>query len=282
MPLRRFRFLALFAGAFLFPALAQNVHITSSQGKVMVLRGDGAEMVGRSLQSTLVTEDRIVTAEKSQAEVQVDLSNTLQVNPDSEIKVGEVYPGRYQMIVARGGLTWRVWDGSTADAEVRTPSVGARTRELGIYSIGLNGRGETEIAAIEGNIEVFAPAGSQWVSAGQKLVARGPASDPEFRMITGPSRWRKFLSLVSRMDIGSVVSAATSGAGNGAARRPAAASAANPAHSGNTRVKTPESGHPPASGHSHTPAPSSGHSAAPAASHSTSASSSTTSASHSK
>ncbi|HEV2447589.1 MAG TPA: hypothetical protein VGS58_16780, partial [Candidatus Sulfopaludibacter sp.] len=200
-----------------------------------------------------------------------DLSNTLQVSPDSEIKMGEVYPGRYQMIVARGGLTWRVWDGSTADAEVLTPSVGARTREIGIYSIALNGRGETEIAVLEGNIEVFAPAGSQWVSAGQKLMARGPASDPEFRITAGPSRWRRFLSLVSNLDIGSVVNAATSGSGNGV-RRPAVANAANPAHGGNAPVKTPESGHPPATGHAHTPA----------AAHSTSASSSTTSGSHSK
>ncbi|HEV2447552.1 MAG TPA: hypothetical protein VGS58_16590, partial [Candidatus Sulfopaludibacter sp.] len=73
----RLRLLALFASASLVPALAQNVHITSSEGNVLVLRGDGAEMVQRSLQSTLVTEDRIVTAEKSQAEVRVDLSNTL-------------------------------------------------------------------------------------------------------------------------------------------------------------------------------------------------------------
>jgi hypothetical protein len=262
---REFRFLALIGLVFLTPARAQNIHINSTQGSVAVLRGDADQPVQRSLQATLVTGDRIVTGGKSQAEVQIDAANVLHVGPGAEVRLAEVYPGRYQMVLGTGGVTWRVSDGSTADGDVETPSVSVRPREPGQYAIAINDKGETEIVARTGHVEVFAPTGSQWLAAGQKMLARGPASDPEFQMVSRFSKWRKFLAILSNFQVGDIVTsfASNDGGGNSKPR----GQTVNPVHSGNTRVSPPESGHSPAgSGHGHTAPPQ--HTAPASAAHS--------------
>ena len=37
------------------------------------------------------------------------------------------------------------------------------------------------------SVEVFSPKGSEWVNSGEMLVARGPASDPEFQSGAAPT-----------------------------------------------------------------------------------------------
>jgi hypothetical protein len=43
--------------------------------------------------------------------------------------------------------------------------------------------GETEVTVRAGDVEVFTPRGSQWVNAGQTMLARGTSADPEFQMV---------------------------------------------------------------------------------------------------
>jgi hypothetical protein len=251
--MRRLKLLACLGVLFLTPARAQNIHIVSSTGNVAVTRGEGAAATPRSLQSTLVTDDRIVTGEKSAAEVQVDAVHSLQVGAATEVRLGEVYPGHYQMILGKGGVTWRVADASPAVAAVETPSVSVQPREPGVYTIAINAKGETEIVAKEGNVEVFADPGSQWVTAGQKMLARGPRSNPEFQIV-GVSRWKRLLSIISKMQIGGVVSSFN--AGDESSRRADIKhqTTANPVHNGSGLVSPPEAHHPPAaaaSNHEH-------------------------------
>jgi hypothetical protein len=52
----------------------------------------------------------------------------------------------------------------------------------GVYRIAVTAAGESQIVAQEGNVEVFAPAGSAWVVAGRKMLARGPQDNPEFKI----------------------------------------------------------------------------------------------------
>ena len=177
----KFPYVALIATAWL-AARAQEIHILSTQGSVSVVRGDRDNPIPRDLHATLVTGDRIVTGEKSQAEVRVDADNVLHIGPGTEVQLADVYPGRCQMVLAKGRLDWQVWYASAIDSEVLTPSVGARPRQTGLYGFAIDDKGETEIVAKAGNIEVFAPTGSEWVKTGQKMLARGPASEPEFQI----------------------------------------------------------------------------------------------------
>jgi hypothetical protein len=281
---REFWFRTLLGILFLTPANAQNIHINSTHGNVTVLRGGADQPVERSVQATLVTDDRIVTGEKSQAEVRIDAEHVMQVGPGSEIRLGEVYPGHYQMVLEKGGVTWLMLRPSNAEAEVQTPSVSVRPHGPGVYTVALNERGETEIAAKEGVAEVFAPTGSQWIVTGTKMLVRGPASDPEFQIVNRWSKWRRFLTVLSNLQVGAMISSIGSNDDGGRVHQPRTVSA-SPSHGGNRPVAPPESGHSPAGsshgGHSSPPSHSAPAAAAPAA-HSAPASSPAASSSHGK
>ena len=249
------------------PLRAQNIHIVSAKGDVAVSRGEGGQAVARSLQATLVTGDRIVTGEKSQVELALDPANSLRLGPDAGIRLGEVYPGRCQVLLDKGGLIWESLDAGSARIEIQTPSVSVRTDQPGLYAVGVNAKAETEIVTRAGMLEVYAPAGSQWVAPGQRMLARGLPSDPEFR-IGNASRWRRLFTVLSNLQLGAVASSFNSGDGGKEKHRV-------PVHLGSGRGDR-GSGHPsPPAGRGHNDGPS--HSA-PAASRSASAASASHSA----
>jgi hypothetical protein len=244
------------------PVSAQNIHIQSTKGAVSVLRGDANQPVARQLDAALVTDDRIVTGPNSQAEVSVDGANSIQVGADSVVKLADAYPGRSQFILTRGSMTWNVLGVSASETEVVSPSVAVHPRQPGVYSIALNEQGETEITAKDGDLEVWAPTGSQWVSAGQKMLVRGPASDPEFQLVGAVSRWKRLVTFLAKLQIAADV--ATSFASNAGAPAKPRAAEFQKTSGGNTPVRTPEAGHPPSvaghqsqasSGSRSTPAP---------------------------
>lgn len=253
----------------LAPLRAQNIHILSVKGDVAVTRGGGDQTIARSTLATLVTGDRIVTGEKSQVEIELDPSNSLRLGPQVGIRLGDVYPGRCQILLDKGSLTWQAQDAAAVRIEIQTPSVSMRTDQPGLYSVGVNAKAETEIAVREGMLEVYAPTGSQWVGPGQKLMARGLPSDPEFRM-GAISRWRRLFTVLSNLQLGAVASSFDSGDRGRSKEKPRV-----PVHIGNGRSDR-GAGHPsPPAGRGHDSG--SSHSA-PAASHSAAA---TASAAHS-
>ncbi len=253
---------ALVGALAVMPVSAQNIHIQSSKGTVSVLRGGADQPLARQLDARLVTDDRIVTGPKSQAEVSVDQANSIQVGADSVVKLADAYPGRSQFILTKGSMTWNVLGVSPSEAEVVSPSIAVHPRQPGIYSIAVNEQGETEITARDGDLEVWAPTGSQWLNAGQKMLVRGPASDPEFQVVGSVSRWKRLVMFLANLQIAADVATSIASGGGGSAR-PHAATVQKPS-STNTPVRTPEAGHAPSpaghqsrasSGSRSTPAP---------------------------
>ena len=76
---------------------------------------------------------------------------------------------------------------------------------MGTYRISINANGESEITARAGDVEVFTPRGTQWVSAGQTMMARGTAADPEFQMAQAapPDDWDRWSDSRDRPQINS-------------------------------------------------------------------------------
>lgn len=168
--------------------------ISLMNGEVNVRRGDSGEWVAGVINAPLLTDDRIATAPNSRAEVQFDAANMLRLGGNAEIHLTQLEANRYQMELARGTVTFRVLRPSTASVEVDTPSVSVRPSKQGIYRITVSEAGETEVTSRAGEVEVFTPHGSQWVNAGQTMMARGNSSDPEFQIVNaGPvddwDRW---------------------------------------------------------------------------------------------
>ena len=191
------RFLALAGVVFLsvavaVPARAQDpddqkrgvARISLMNGDVTVRRGDSGEWVAGVINAPLLTDDRVATGQNSRAEVQFDASNILRVGGNAEVRLAQLEAGVFHFEIARGTVTYRVLQANGANVELATPSVAIRPAKEGTFRITVNDAGETEITARTGDIEVFTPGGSQWVYAGQTMMAHGNSSDPEFQMVS--------------------------------------------------------------------------------------------------
>jgi hypothetical protein len=209
-----FRFLALagtlwFAAGVFTTARAQDAddlkrgvaRISLINGDVSVRRGDSGDWVAGVINAPLLTDDRIGTGANSRGEVQFDAANMLRFGANTELRLTQLEYGRYQMVLAHGMVTYRVLRPSDANVEIDTPNVSVRPARQGSYRIAVNEAGETEVTARVGDVEVFTPTGSQWVRAGQSLMARGTASDPEFQVVAanGADDWDRWCDNRDRM-----------------------------------------------------------------------------------
>ncbi|MGA7241044.1 MAG: DUF6600 domain-containing protein, partial [Bryobacteraceae bacterium] len=181
---------ALFAANLAIPAFAQDAddmqrgvaRISVIEGQVSVKRGDAGEWVPGVINAPLMSDDSIATAPNSRAEVQFDSSNLIRIGGNAQIHLTTLEAERFQMELGKGTVTFRVLRPSSANIEVDTPSISVRPSKLGIYRISVADTGETQLTVRSGDVEVFTPKGSQWVSQGQTMQARGTSADPEFQM----------------------------------------------------------------------------------------------------
>ena len=183
--------LAVGAGA---PARAQDAddqqhsvaRISVMDGQVSVKRGD-ADWVAGVINAPLLADDHISTGPNSRAEVEFDAANLLRLGGTAEIRIAALEADRLQIELSHGTLTYRVLRPSSTNAEVDTPNISVRPTKVGIYRISVTDAGQTELTVRGGDIEVFSPHGSQWVSAGQMMIARGSTTDPEFQIVAAPA-----------------------------------------------------------------------------------------------
>jgi hypothetical protein len=151
-------------------------------GEVSVRRGDSNELIAGALNAPLVVTDRIYTGSGSRAEVQFDFSNLIRLSPDSEIRLAELEHKRFLLQVAQGTVTYRVLRDQDAEVELSTPNVSVRPFKRGIYRVTVLPDGSTEVTVRSGEAEIFTPRGSERLTAGRTMFARGTQADPEFRI----------------------------------------------------------------------------------------------------
>jgi len=161
--------------------------ISVIDGQASVRRGDSGEWVAGIINAPLLADDHISTGPNSRAEVEFDAANLLRLGGTAEIKINALETARLQVELSHGTITYRVLRPSSANAEVDTPNISIRLTRIGVYRISVGESGETELAVRAGDAEVFSPRGSQWVNAGQMMIARGVTSDPEFQMVALPA-----------------------------------------------------------------------------------------------
>ena len=254
MPNPRIRFRIPAVALLLAGAVAPQVRAQSEPAppRVYVLKGTvtlksaGASAeIPATLGQTLSAGDQLATAANGRAEVQFD-NRVLQLAASSAIHVVRAEPGAYRLAVGQGTVTCQVMAPPVAALELATPSVFLKPDAAGIYRIAVTGAGESEITAQEGNVEVFAPTGSVWLLAGQKMLARGPADNPEFRIVRAFSRWRRFLTVaMMSLQIAGNASAAFPSGGSGSRTAPKPA-AAKPGGTNSAGARAPSSRPPSA------------------------------------
>jgi hypothetical protein len=157
--------------------------ISLINGEVSVRRGDTGDWVAAAINAPLVVEDRVLTGPSSRAEVQFDYANMIRLSRDTEVRLARLDYRRYQLQLARGTATFRVLRDSDADVDIDTPAVAVRPLKRGIYRMTVHDNGETEITVRSGEAEIYTPRGTERLRGGRTMVARGTASDPEYRTI---------------------------------------------------------------------------------------------------
>ena len=157
--------------------------ISVLNGEVSVRRGDSGDVVAAAINGPLMANDSILTSSSSRVEIQLDWANLLRVGPNSEVRFTGLDVRGYQIQVAAGTVMFRVLRPSQAQAEVDTPSVAIHPLGQGTYRISVREDGTSEITVRNGEAEIFSPHGSERLSVGRTMYARGPASDPEFQEV---------------------------------------------------------------------------------------------------
>ena len=124
--------------------------------------------------------DHLATGQKARAEIQFDWGNMIRLGPATEVRLGELEDRRYLVQIATGTTTFRVLRDSGADVEISTPTVSVRPAEQGSYRVTVLPDGTTEITVRAGRAEIFSPRGTETLTAGRTMEARGTPNDPEY------------------------------------------------------------------------------------------------------
>jgi hypothetical protein len=273
---------------------AQNPVISSLKGSVSVRSGDAGLRVAAVVHTPLRTGDYLVTGPNSRADVAFDSTDAFRVGGNAEIRVMPPDSGKYQVELIKGDITYNAKGPADPVLAVDTPSVSVIPANVGVYRIAVNSARESEISVLEGQVEIFAASGSEWIGAGQKMMVRGSASDPEFKVVRAISKWRRAASvLLSSMQLGVSASSSSSEEERSfskerSAPKPASKTTPIAAANGNAKPAPPargsfgggSSGGSTATNHSQAAAPSSAHSTSNSSTHTASTQTASTSSSH--
>ena len=186
----------LLTGAAMLPAWAQQqqpddgdapdhgvARISLVNGDVTVRRGDTGDLTSAAPNGPLLVNDLLATGPNSTAEIQFDGANMIRLGNSSEVRIGELEYGHYLVQIASGTTMFKVLRNSTADVEISTPTVSVRPTEQGSYRITVLPDGTTEITVRSGRADIFSPRGSESLSPGRTMEARGTPLDPEYMIV---------------------------------------------------------------------------------------------------
>ncbi len=154
------------------PLFAQDVaRVGETKGKVSLASG-----------TQLAAGQLIRTGWNAWAELLLDPEHTIRLRGETEVHVVRVEQGKYRFSLTKGALVNTVTGRSATEVRIDTPNVYMVPSMEGVYEFSVRGSDRSEIVAELGSVAVFAPQGHEWVSAGQKMVVRGDASNPQFKI----------------------------------------------------------------------------------------------------
>lgn len=155
------------------------------QGNVSIQHGDQGDLSGAVVNAPLVAADQVMTGDGGRAEIQFDGENMIRLAPSTQVRLSELQFKQYQVQIAEGTTTFRVQHDNDAQIDISTPTVSVRPVKRGTYRVTVQSDGMTEITVREGQAEIFSPTGSEDLNAGQTMMARGTASNPEVQVVAG-------------------------------------------------------------------------------------------------
>ena len=155
-------------------------------GNVSTMRGDAGEWVAGTVNTPVVPGDKVATAYRSRAEVQLDFANMMRLDERTEAKVADLTQSRILIQLSSGLVEFSAVNGTQADAEIDTPNMGVHPLAPGVYRIQVNSPTETLLIVRKGEAEVLTNQGSTKVEEGQIINIHG-ADNPEYKIDPAPA-----------------------------------------------------------------------------------------------
>jgi len=159
--------------------------LSVTQGTVSTMHGDGGQWVAGTVNTPMVTGDRVTTGDRSRAEIQLDFANVMRLDQRAEAQVADLEQNKIGIQLSSGLVDFSVLRGTQADVEVDTPNMGVHPLGPGVYRIQVNSPSETLLIVRQGEAEVLTNDGSTKVEAGQIINIRG-AENPEYKVDSAP------------------------------------------------------------------------------------------------
>jgi hypothetical protein len=157
------------------------VRVSIAQGDVNLRRGDNGQLSGAVINTPLVSRDHLQTSNGSRAEVQLDAATFLRLAPNTDVGFADVQYHSAQIQLGMGTLIYRLLQNSPMQVEIDTPSVGIRALAPGDYRISVFDNGTSQVTVRTGQLELYAPRGSERLDAGRSVLIRGDAANPEMQ-----------------------------------------------------------------------------------------------------
>ncbi len=167
------------------PAQTTVGRISVIHGDVSTMRGDAGQWAPGTVNTPVVPGDKVATADRSRAEVQLDFANVMRLDQHTEAKVADLEQNKIQIQLASGLIDYSVSNGTQADAEIDTPNMGVHPLAPGIYRIQVNSPSETLLIVRQGEAEVLTNEGSTKVEAGQVIQIHG-TDNTEYKIDSAP------------------------------------------------------------------------------------------------
>lgn len=172
---------------FLPPATAQEnteagpalgvARISLTNGDVSMRRGDSGDWVEASVNSPIVEGDTVASGSGSRAEIQLDYSNLIRLDEESEVQLSNLGERNFRVQLFNGRITYSELDGGEADIDIETPQAAIRPQKNGRYEIETR-PGETVLQVRRGEAEIFTSEGSEIVKKGRMAIIRGGLDVP--------------------------------------------------------------------------------------------------------
>jgi hypothetical protein len=169
--------------------------ISFIHGDLSTQHSDSSEWVAATLNTPVVTGDRVSTGKNSRGEIELDHANILRLSDESSANIATLTRTQIQLQVGQGLVNYDVLRGSEADAEIQTPNVAIHPHAgESSFRILVNSDNETIIDVRKGSAEISTPQGSTRVERDQRITIEGNADNAQYNVSAAYSKddWDKW------------------------------------------------------------------------------------------
>jgi hypothetical protein len=155
-------------------------------GDVTMQRGDSGDFSAVTLNTPLMTGDKVATGEASRTELQLDYANILRLDQNAQASLATLENNRIQVQVSQGLAFYSVLKGSQAGVEIDTPNVSIHPTREGRYRVQVNSDGDSLVTVNDGEAQVSTSEGSTIVKRGQLITVQGTGGEAQYRVTEAP------------------------------------------------------------------------------------------------